>query len=76
MNRQIESSSRRITVIIDPHIKAVKTYPVYNNGIEIMEVKVAGNLTNTFVLANEDNIFIGWCWPGNSAWVDFLNENA
>ena len=20
--------------------------------------------------------FIGWCWPGNSAWLDVLNENA
>ena len=21
-------------------------------------------------------IFNGWCWPGSSVWIDFLNEGA
>ena len=33
MNKEIENENRRITVIVDPHIKATNTYFVYKDGI-------------------------------------------
>ena len=39
MNREIEQSKRRITVIVDPHIKASEDYFVYENGIELQDAE-------------------------------------
>lgn len=33
MNQDIESSFRRLTVIVDPHIKAVESFYVWEDGI-------------------------------------------
>lgn len=76
MNSEIEESNRRMTVIIDPHIKANETYPVYEDGLELMNKTTEGNLINIFVQTNNNETYKGWCWPGESVWVDFLNENA
>lgn len=37
-----------------------------------------GNVSNIFIRKGSERVkpFEGWCWPGNSVWVDFLNENA
>ena len=35
MNKEIEEQGRRITVIVDPHIKVVDDYFVYTEGIEM-----------------------------------------
>lgn len=35
MNSEIEASGRRITVIVDPHIKVSDDYAVYTNGIAL-----------------------------------------
>lgn len=35
MNTEIEAAHRRITVIVDPHIKATEDYYVYANGIAL-----------------------------------------
>ena len=35
MNKEVEAANRRITVIVDPHIKAVNNYYVWEDGIEI-----------------------------------------
>ena len=35
MNSQIEASHRRITVIVDPHIKASDDYFVYKQGMDL-----------------------------------------
>jgi hypothetical protein len=32
MNGEIEAAGRRITVIVDPHIKVLNSYKVYNDG--------------------------------------------
>ena len=32
-------------------------------------------MTNIFI-QNKTGDFIGHCWPGDSLWIDFLNENA
>jgi hypothetical protein len=35
MNQEIEAQNRRITVIVDPHIKASDDYFVYSKGMEL-----------------------------------------
>jgi mannosyl-oligosaccharide alpha-1,3-glucosidase len=77
MNKEIEESNRRIVVIVDPHIKVSSSYPVYSNGQNLENAEQPeGNLTNIFIRDQSNNDFVGWCWPGNSVWIDFLNENA
>lgn len=77
MNTEIEASHRRITVIVDPHIKASDDYFVYKNGMALQNQKSPeGNLTNIFVRTPDHGTFYGDCWPGNSSYIDFLNENA
>ena len=78
MNSEIEASSRRITVIVDPHIKAFEEYPVYSKGLALEEdYQSPSNVTNVFnKTADGTGNFYGDCWPGNSTWIDYLNENA
>lgn len=79
MNQEVEDAGRYMTVILDPHIKHDASYFVYEEGEEEQEeeFKEDGTLVNIFVKdANEDADFVGDCWPGESVWVDFLNENA
>ena len=79
MNKEIEDAGRRITVIVDPHIKVADDYFVYHNGMEYQDQEQPeGNITNTFVRASSSSAdpYYGNCWPGNSTWIDFLNENA
>jgi len=33
-------------------------------------------LSQIFVHNCDNEVFFGVCWPGQSAWVDYLNENA
>ena len=36
-----------------------------------------GNYKNMFVrFPNATTVFEGKCWPGESVWIDYLNENA
>lgn len=77
MNSEIEASHRRITVIVDPHIKASNDYFVYKNGMELQNSESPeGNLTSIFVRTPDYGTFYGVCWPGVSSYMDFLNENA
>ena len=78
MNDEIEQSKRRITVIVDPHIKVSKDYFVYADGLALEEgQQEAGNYTSIFVKKAKNNKpFEGICWPWLSVWIDFLNENG
>ena len=80
MNSQIEASGRRIVVIVDPHIKASEDYFVYAQGIDLQnQEQPKGNISNIFVRESASSgakPFYGESWPGNSTWIDFLNENA
>ena len=77
MNTQIANQNRHITVIVDPHIKDDSEYYVFEDGIEIEdEPQPDTNYTNIFIRKANKNVFVAVCWPGESAWIDFLNENA
>ena len=80
MNKEIEEQGRRITVILDPHIKVSDDYFVHTEGMELQYANATeeSGVSNIFIRANSSTIdpFFGDCWPGNSTWVDYLNENA
>jgi alpha 1,3-glucosidase len=78
MNKEIEEDGRRITVIVDPHIKVADDYFVYAEGEEMQYANDTNNVTNIFIREGSESAkpFFGDCWPGNSTWIDFLNENA
>ncbi|KAI1932854.1 glucosidase II [Ophidiomyces ophidiicola] len=66
MQKQLDSSERKLVYIIDPHIKNEGNYPVVD---ELKSKKLAVN--------NKDgNIYDGWCWPGSSHWIDCFNPSA
>jgi len=78
MNDVIAHAKRRFVVIVDPHIRASEEFHVYNEGLEKQHrVQKQGDIENIFVRdpAGKDP-WVGNCWPGESVWFDFLNENA
>lgn len=55
-----------MVVIVDPHIKRVSSFPVYDEAE-----------SNGLIVKKSDNTdYEGWCWTGSSAWVDFFNPAA
>ena len=67
MQSELAHTGRKMVTIIDPHLKADSDYPVFEEAKQ----------RNLLVL-KEDNAthFEGDCWPGRSAWVDYLLPEA
>uniref|UniRef100_A0A915IZA1 Glucosidase II subunit alpha n=1 Tax=Romanomermis culicivorax TaxID=13658 RepID=A0A915IZA1_ROMCU len=63
MIENLEARSRKLVVIIDPHIKKENDYAVYKDANDL----------GYFVKDRDDRVFEGWCWPGASMYLDFLN---
>jgi alpha 1,3-glucosidase len=78
LQAELEAEKRRFVTINDPHLRANDTYWIFNEGNILQNAtQPEGNITNIYIrnmYANET--FIGNCWPGPSAWVDYLNTNA
>ncbi|KAJ3415861.1 hypothetical protein HDV05_003925 [Chytridiales sp. JEL 0842] len=63
MIENLSVKGRKMVTIIDPHIKRDDSFPVSKQAKDLgLFVKSA---------SNED--FEGWCWPGSSNWIDYLN---
>jgi alpha 1,3-glucosidase len=56
-----------MVAIVDPHIKKTDDFRVYKdaNDKEIITKK-----------QDKTSNFEGWCWTGNSVWVDFFNPKS
>uniref|UniRef100_A0A158P988 Glucosidase II subunit alpha n=1 Tax=Angiostrongylus cantonensis TaxID=6313 RepID=A0A158P988_ANGCA len=58
---------RKMVTIVDPHIKIDNSYPIYKDAKDLdLYVKKSDGSTN----------FEGHCWPGSSAYLDFLNPQT
>ncbi|OAR05923.1 hypothetical protein LLEC1_05391 [Akanthomyces lecanii] len=66
MGKQLEEHSRQLVVIIDPHIKKLDGYPIYD---QLKSQDLA-------VYDKEGKVYEGWCWPGSSNWIDCFNPKA
>lgn len=73
------NQNKRLAIITDPHIKVDKDFFVYNEGLKV-KMAVDDNgipVEGAFIRQLGGNIpFVGKCWPNESVWVDYLNENA
>lgn len=59
----LSKKGRKMVTIIDPHIKKDDGYKVYKEAKD-----------NGYFVKNKDgNDYEGWCWPGASYYLDFLN---
>ena len=56
-----------MVVIIDPHLKRSRDYPVYKEASEL-EVIVKPS--------SGEGEYEGWCWSGSSSWVDFFHPKS
>ncbi|KAF9986257.1 hypothetical protein BGZ65_008301 [Modicella reniformis] len=67
MQQALEAKGRKMVTIIDPHIKMDNDYHVSKEGSDL-----------DLYIKNKDgeSSFNGWCWPGNSQWIDFYNPKA
>ena len=55
-----------MVTIVDPHIKRTTGYHVYDEGTRL----------GHFIKSADKGDYKGWCWPGDSSWVDFLSPAA
>ncbi|EKE42573.1 hypothetical protein ENUP19_0018G0053 [Entamoeba nuttalli] len=64
---KLKSTERRLVTIVDPHIKRDNNYYVYKEALD----------ANYLVKRSDIEInYEGWCWPGNSVYIDFINPKA
>ena len=78
MNKEVEEAGRYMTTILDPHIKVSDDYFVYSDGQKLQkDSSTLKDVKSIFVKDDSGKQdFEGTCWPGNTVWIDFLNENA
>jgi alpha 1,3-glucosidase len=62
MTEHLAARGHKLVTIIDPHIKVDSAYPVYQRAKE----------RGLFVRTHANETFEGWCWPGTSSYLDFL----
>ena len=62
----LAQDGRQLVTIADPHIKVDEDYSVYKEAIE----------QDLCVKTSENKTFVGKCWPGDSVYLDFLNEET
>ncbi|KER23298.1 hypothetical protein T265_08783 [Opisthorchis viverrini] len=59
----LNKKGRKLVTVVDPHIKQDSNWQLYNSA--------AGN--NYYIKSREGSDYVGWCWPGSSAWPDFTS---
>jgi len=66
MQETLVENGRQLVTICDPHIKVDKNYSIYKEGVK----------NNLFVKTSKNKNFVGKCWPGDSVYYDYLNEES
>lgn len=66
MQNEFAKVGRKMVTIVDPHIKRDDKY----------SVKAQASRESLFVRNKDGGEYDGWCWPGSSSWIDFLNPHA
>ncbi|CAN0438507.1 unnamed protein product, partial [Ectocarpus fasciculatus] len=63
---KVAAHGRRMVTIVDPHIKRDAKYAVHK------EATAKG----LYIKDKDGNDFDGWCWPGQSSYLDFTDEGV
>lgn len=66
MQKTLSEKGRKMVTIIDPHIKKDSGYYVSQKANEL----------DIFIKDKDGGLYDGWCWPGDSNWLDYSNPKA
>ncbi|XP_077537623.1 neutral alpha-glucosidase AB-like isoform X3 [Haemaphysalis longicornis] len=66
MIRNLTAKGRRMITIIDPHIKRESGYHIHSEATD----------RGYYVKNKDGGDFEGWCWPGSSSYLDFVNPEV
>lgn len=66
MEKVLDNKGRKLVVIIDPHIKRADNYRISD------EAKAQ----DLFIKKPDGKDYEAWCWPGQSSWIDFIQEKS
>lgn len=69
MQKRVARTGRKMVTIVDPHIKVSK------GGDDYYIHKQAEEL-GLFIKDEQGKDFRGWCWPGDSSYIDFTSPTA
>lgn len=69
MQERVAKVGRKMVTIVDPHIRAKDDAPPYYVHVEAQE-------KGLYIKDTDGNDFRGWCWPGDSSYVDFTSPKA
>eukprot|EP00038_Savillea_parva_P017834 m.21687 g.21687 ORF g.21687 m.21687 type:complete len:916 (+) comp3915_c1_seq1:17-2764(+) len=66
MQNYLAKVRRKMVNIVDPHIKRVDGYHIHSEATSL-----------GYYIDNKDgNDYDGWCWPGSSSWLDFMEKHV
>ncbi|KAI8095334.1 glycosyl hydrolases family 31-domain-containing protein [Thamnidium elegans] len=66
MEKVLDNKGRKLVIIVDPHIKRADNYRIAD------EAKAQ----DLFIKKPDGKDYEAWCWPGQSSWVDFIQEKS
>lgn len=66
MVNNLTAVGRKLVVIIDPHIKRDDAYFLHQDA----------SSQGLYVKNKDGNDYDGWCWPGSSSYLDFMNPKV
>lgn len=66
MQKNISAHGRKMVTIVDPHIKRDNNYHIHK------EATAKG----LYIKDKDGKDFDGWCWPGQSSYLDFTDTNV
>ncbi|CAD6897786.1 unnamed protein product [Tilletia controversa] len=67
MVTELDSTGRKLVIILDPHMKRTNDYYLY---------KEAKKLDLFIKDKDAKDDYEGWCWSGSASWLDYLNPKT
>ena len=66
MQKNISAHGRKMVTIVDPHIKRDDNFHIHKEATE----------KGLYIKDKDNKDFDGWCWPGQSSYIDFTNPKV
>lgn len=66
MQANLTKHGRKMVTIVDPHIKRDNNYHIHKEATE----------KGLYILNKDGDNFDGWCWPGQSSYLDFTDAKV
>jgi alpha 1,3-glucosidase len=66
MMQNLTNHGRKLVTIVDPHLKRDENYYIHTEATK----------KGLYIKDKDGNDFDGWCWPGQSSYLDFTNPKV